>query len=136
MENSILENFKSTGASIAGIGSAVTQADIDIYGYLMHVKDASFKIRTIVSAWETQQREERSMRKCFGFLLLIALSFQALLINTAFFLIGFSIIVVEKWVAVTFIMSVFGEMVGLLYFVMNYLFPKGNISAAKLLKEL
>jgi hypothetical protein len=118
------------------IGDPVTPDQLDIYGKYKKISDKSFRLRTIVQAWNDQQNEDRKMRKAFAIAILIALFLQLLIINAAFFLIGFNIINVPHWVASTFIVSVFTEIISMTMLVLRYLFPKVGTEVMSLIKKL
>src|SRR6266481_8716974 len=100
---------------VKAVGSAVTRQELDAYGRFREIEDRSYKLQRILEAWEGQHREERAMRKTYAAWMLIGLGVQMLLVNAAFFLIGFKMIEVNQWVANTFIMAVFGEIAGMTF---------------------
>jgi len=118
---SLPEDLAST---VQAVGNAVSPDDVDTYGRLRRIEDQSFRLRALVDAWERQQTQERSLRKHYAKWLLRALFAQIVLIDAAFFLLGFGVIEVEKWVATTFIVAAFGELAGMSAIVVKYLFPK------------
>ncbi len=113
-----------------------SSAQIDNYGRLEEIRNRSQKLQIILNTWNTQQTEERNLRRTYAKWLLIALFSQIVLINAAFFLIGFGLMAVEKWVATTFIIAVFFEISALLLVVVNYLFPKVGSELIKLLEKV
>lgn len=122
---------------ISSVGQPLTDINqIDDYERLESIRNRSQKIQIILTTWETQQTEERNLRKTYAKWLLIALFSQILLINTAFFLIGFGFLEIEKWIATTFIIAVFIEISALLLVVVNYLFPKVGTELIKLIENL
>jgi hypothetical protein len=132
------ESILSTSAKekILSVGEHLkNSSQIDDYGRLEDIRNRSQKLQIILNTWNTQQTEERNLRRTYAKWLLIALFTQILLINAAFFLIGFGFMVVEKWVATTFIIAVFFEISALLLVVVNYLFPKVGSELIKLLEK-
>lgn len=122
---------------IISIGESLTDSSqIDDYEKLERIRNRSQKLQIILNTWETQQTEERNLRKTYAKWLLIALFTQIILINAAFFFIGFGFMTVEKWVATTFIVAVFLEISALLLVVVNYLFPKVGSELIKLLEKV
>ena len=121
---------------VTDVGDPITPDDLQVYERLQDVSDRSYKLRTIVDAWGGQNTEERKMRRQFASAILIALFFQILIVNVSFFLIGLGILEVTEWVAQTFIISVFGEIVGMTMLVLRYLFPKIGSDVLELLKNL
>lgn len=110
--------------------------DIDHLERMEDIRNRSRKIKTVLSAWETQQKEERGLRRTYANYLLAALFLQILLINAAFFGIGAGYLVVEKWVANTFIMAVFFEVVALVLVIVKYLFPKVGSEVLNLIEKI
>jgi cation transport ATPase len=119
---------------VIAIGKRVTNEQINKYERIQGIEDRSHKFRTVLQAWENQQEEERKLRKTYANWFLAGLFLQVVLINTAFFFIGFGLLVVEKWLATTFIMAVFIEITALVSVIVNYLFPKGGKSAEDFIK--
>lgn len=122
---------------IISIGNPLTDiSQVDDYGKLEKIRNRSHKLQIILTTWEIQQTEERNLRKTYAKWLLIALFTQIVLINSVFFFIGFGLMVVERWVATTFIIAVFFEISALLLVVVNYLFPKVGSDLLKLLQKV
>ncbi len=99
-------------------------------------RDKSSVLKTVVAAWKDQQKEERTMRGNYARLLLWALFSQIFLVNIAFFLLGFGCLKVDEWTARVFIMAVFGEISGMVFFIVKYLFAKGDDGIMKLIEKL
>jgi hypothetical protein len=118
------------------IGSAVSLQDVATYGQLQEIQDKSFRMRTVVNAWERQQTSERELRSRYAKWLLISLSVQMMFVNVAFFMIGLGYLSVEKWVATTFILTVFGEVAAMTLIVVKYLFPEGASAVLALIERL
>ena len=108
---------------IESIGSRVTNEDIAIYERIRRIEDSSYRLRTVVAAWGKQQTEERNLRSRYAKWLVIVLSLQVVVINIAFFLIGFGLINIEEWVASSFIVSALLEISSMIFVVVRYLFP-------------
>jgi hypothetical protein len=56
--------------------------------------------------------------------------------TSPFFAIGVHWIEVEQWTANTFIMAAFGEMAGMTFFIIKYLFPKVSADVLTTLEKL
>ncbi len=121
---------------VQSIQEPVTSDQLDMYAKWQDVSDKSYKLRTIVKAWEGQNAEERRMRKGFAIAIIIALFAQIIFINVAFCLIGFQKIEVSEWVANVFVVSVFTEIVSMTLLVLRYLFPKIGSEVMNLIKDL
>jgi len=117
------------------IGDPVDSDQIDLYKKWSEIENNTYKIKTIVSAWEKQHTDERVMRKGFARAIIIALFIQIAVINIAFFFIGFSLISVPEWVATTFIIAVFTEIISMTMLVLRYLFPRVGSEIIQLIKE-
>ncbi len=121
---------------IREINDPVVSDELNQYIAKNEVDNRTHKLKTLLAAWESQQDEERSLRKLFAAWILGGLLFQMLLVNVAFFLIGFGWIHVDKWVSTTFIIAVLGEIVGMANIVVKYLFPKQGGEALNLIEKL
>ena len=108
---------------VESLGKPATNEDVTIYERVRRIEDESYELRTIVASWEKQQSDERDLRNRYAKWLVIALFIQIAVINIAFFLIGFGLLTVERWVASSFIVGVFVEVTGMTFVVMRYLFP-------------
>jgi len=121
---------------IIGVGGEVQPKDVDVYGRLREIEDRSYKLRTVLDAWERQQSEERALRQGYAKKILIALLAQMGLVNMAFFALGFRWLSAEPWVANTFIMAVFGEIAAMALVVIKYLFPKVGSDVLSIIEKL
>jgi len=121
---------------VLSVAASVTSVELDTYGKLREIHDRSAKLRTILEAWERQHSEERRLRQTYAKWLLGGLFVQGLLVNFAFFAIGLHWIVVEQWTANTFILAVFGEIAGMAFFIIKYLFPKVSADVLSTLEKL
>ena len=111
-------------SQVLKIGSPLTVDDVDTYLKVRDADDKSYKLRVIVDAWKHQQTEDRRMRRGYAWGLLSIVALQVLVINGAFFLIGFGVITVEPSVLKYFFVSVFGEIAAMTLVILKYLFPK------------
>ncbi|MBF9143748.1 hypothetical protein [Hymenobacter properus] len=129
-------------AQIEEIGEAVhSDSELDekkISGYerVTKAKDQSFKLQTLVGAWQRQNKAERKLRQKVAWCILVALGIQIILVNTTFFLIGFGVIKAEENLAKIFILAVFAEIVAMVLIVLRYLFPRTGNEFLQLIKEL
>jgi hypothetical protein len=121
---------------VKSIGDPVTAIDIDNWVQIREAADKSFRVRTIVSIWQNQQIEERRLRRCFATWLLIVLSIQILFIHVEIFLVGLHLLELERWVATTFVLLVFGHIIAIALIVVKYLFPQVGTDFLRLLEKL
>jgi hypothetical protein len=107
---------------VEDLGRPVTSKDVDVWEKVRDVQDRSYRLRTIVRAWDRQQTQDRQMRERYATWLMIALAVQAGCINVVCILLGAGVLHLEPWTARTFIMSVFAEIAALVLIVVKYLF--------------
>jgi hypothetical protein len=119
-------------AVITQIDGPVTPAQIDAYGKWQDIQDQSYRLRTVLAAWRSQQTQDRNMRQRYANWLMLAMGFQVLAINVVFILMGLNVLAFETWTANTFIMSVFGEIAALVLVVVKYLFARPDDTLLKL----
>lgn len=86
-------------------------------------KDLSTKITSVLETWEKQQKEERGLRKTYAYIFVTILMLQLVAINFAFLMLASGKISLDHWTIRIFIVSVFGEISGMTYVVLRYLFP-------------
>lgn len=121
---------------VLAIGASVSQDEIEVYGRYQEIADRSAKLRTVLEAWERQHTEERQMRQRYARWLLAGMFVQMALVNFAFFAIGWGWLQVDPWVANSFILAVFGEISGMVLFVVKYLFPKVSSDVLATIEKL
>ena len=98
-------------------------------------KNETTLINTILNVWEDQQNAERTLRKEYASCFIWVLALQLVVINVIFVLIGCNILKYEQWTANLFIVSVFGEIVGIVSIIVKYLFTSTNKEMIDLIKE-
>ena len=97
---------------IVSVGPPVTSQDVDTYDRLSQVQSRSEGLRS-----------ERRLRMVYGGALLALLSGQIIAVTTFVFLIGFGVIQADRWVTTTFITGTLGQVSGMTFVVVRYLFP-------------
>ena len=90
----------------------MTAQDVDTYDRLSQVQSRAEGLRS-----------ERRLRMVYGGALLGLLSGQIIAITTFVFLIGFDVIQVDRWVTTAFITGTLGQVSGMTFLVVRYLFP-------------
>jgi len=130
------ESIQLSKDKVASVGEPVSSDDIDTYRQLREIEDRSYQLRAVVGAWETQQTQERMLRRSYAGWLLLLLFLQVIVINIVFFLIGLKYLIVEEWLAKTFIIAVFAEIAAMTLVVVRYLFPKGASDFRDILEKL
>ena len=97
---------------VSSVGTPVTSEDVDTYERLSQIQNRA-----------ARERGERTLRLVYGTALLALLAGQIIAVTMLAFLIGFGIISIDRWVATTFVAGTFGEVSGMAYVVVRYLFP-------------
>ena len=100
---------------VSAIGSPVTSEDLDTYERISEIH-----------ARAARERGERNLRLVYGSALLALLAGQIIAVTTLAYLIGLGIINLDRWVATSFVAGTFGEVSGMAYVVVRYLFPVGG----------
>jgi amino acid transporter len=95
----------------------------------------SFRIQTILGIWKEQQDAERKLRKNYANYFIWILIFQLIIVSTIFILVGCSVLKYKQWVVHIFIISVFGEIIGLVSIIVRYLFTSTSKEMIDLVKE-
>ena len=90
----------------------MTSQDVDTYDRLSQVQARSEGLRS-----------ERRLRMVYGGALLALMSGQIVAVTAFMFLIGFGVIHVDRWVTTTFITGTLGQVSGMTFVVVRYLFP-------------
>ncbi len=97
---------------ISSVGDPVTSEEVDTYERLSQIQ-----------AREAGERGERRLRLVYGGTLLALLSGQIVAVTIFTFLLGFDVINVDRWVTTTFVGGTLGEVSGMAFLVVRYLFP-------------
>lgn len=82
--------------------------------------------RAILEAWESQQNDDRKLRKRYANWLLGLVSIQVFLMSAAFFALGLGYLKFQEVVAEVFMVGTFTEISALVLIVVRYLFPSGS----------
>ena len=97
---------------ISTVGPPVTSEDVDTYERLSRIQ-----------SWEEEERGDRRLRLVYGGTLLALLAGQIIAVTVFAFLMGYGLIHLDRWVTTTFVGGTLGEVSGLAYLVVRYLFP-------------
>lgn len=129
-------------AQVESIGKAIETGEelddkkVSSYERVTKAKDQSYKLVTLVTAWQKQNKAERKLRQKVAWYILIALGIQIIIVNVVFSLMGFSIMDADIDLAKTFILAVFFEIVAMVLIVLRYLFPNVGNEFLQLIKDL
>ena len=107
-----------------GSAAPTTPAEVrpDDINALQAGQDLSHFINGFLDKWSQQQDGDRKLRSIYAGVLIAILLVQIVAINIAFFQIGLGKLRVDHWTARVFIMSVFGELAAMVFFIVKYLF--------------
>ena len=97
---------------VSAVGTPVTAEDVDTYDKLSQIQ-----------ARTDDERGQRQLRIVYGTTLLALLSGQIIAVTVFAFLMGFGTIHIDRWVTATFIGGTLGEVSGMTFLVVRYLFP-------------
>ena len=103
---------------ITSVGAPVTAEDVDTYDRLSQIH-----------AKEDEGRGQRQLRILYGVVLLALLSLQIVAVTAFAYLMGFGYIHIDRWVTATFIGGTLGEVSGMIFLVLRYLFPLSEAKA-------
>ncbi len=112
-----------------------SELSIDDRVKLAKQNNENTRTNTILTLWKEQQDAERNLRRKYANYFIWILAVQLLIINAIFVLIGYKILHYEQWTANLFIVSVFGEIVGIVLIIVKYLFTSTNKDMIELIKE-
>ena len=116
--------------------SPIGEKELDAASKYQAAMDKSQKLRALLAAWENQHKEERAMRKQYAKWLLGAMISQLALVNVTVFLVGNGTLTFDPWVVKIFIVSVFGEVAAMTFWVVKFLFPKMSSDVLGVLEKM
>ena len=124
MTNSPDQPVSNPGTVLAGSVAPTTAAETrpDEVNAVRAGADRSHYINEVVQKWSNQQDSDRQLRWVYAGVLIGILLLQVITVNVAFFKIGGGTLKVDEWTARVFIMSVFGELAAMVFFIVKYLF--------------
>jgi hypothetical protein len=112
----------------------VEPSDVDAILRLRDSDERVSRLRTLIGAWEEQQREERKLRRTYALVLIIILAVELIAIFVAFFFIGTGKLTTPRWVGEGFLLAAFAQSTGLVLVVVKYLFPERSSDVLQLVK--
>jgi len=110
--------------------------DVDNILRVRYADEHISRLKTVIEAWQVQQEEERKLRQQYAKVLISIVAGEIVIIFLAFFLLGFSLISVEKWMAEIFLVGVLAQSSSLILVVLKYLFPDRAIDLRNLLESV
>lgn len=94
------------------------------------------KLNAVLSTWKTAADEELKTRSHYANQLLKLLAIQALVVNIAFFMIGFKCIDIDEVTARVFVVSVFTELAAMVFWIVKYLFSRNDEPVLRLIEKI
>lgn len=101
----------------------MTAADLKILSTKHGLEDKRFKLINVLNIWRKTQKNERKLKKVVAYMILGGLATELIAGNTAFFLIGFGLFKVPEWVAQTFFIGMYAQIISVVLIVVKSLFP-------------
>lgn len=87
-------------------------------------RDKTYKLEFVLGTWKETQEYERKLKQRVANIVFALLGLEVLVGNTAFFFYGFGLINVPEWVAQTFYVGMYVQVIGIVTIVVRSLFPK------------
>lgn len=105
---------------LESVGTPITQEQVDTYASLLETQSLS-----------EERRSNRRLRIIYAGAMLLLFSLQIVAVNVFAFLMGLSVIDLDRWVATTFIGGTLGQVSGMTIVVLKYLFPARSGDTAR-----
>ena len=117
--------FDNPPKAVVAIGDPLTSEQLDAAERITAIQDESWALHEVIGAWRQQQDSERDLRRSYATWMFGALLVESAVASTIIFLLGFSKITLDRWVADVFFVAVFGQVATCLVTITKYLFPIG-----------
>ena len=137
MENSVLDLFSEPTKQMVTMVRPEAVQSIDDLLKIQEATDKSHKLHAILDSWSKQQTEERKLRKLYAICFAILLALQTLIATAVFILAAIGLVSMTESQFNVFFISVFGEMVALVFIVTKYLFHRdGDSNLVEKIKDM
>lgn len=107
----------------AFIKSHVTSGQLETYRVINEIEQKRLKSLRVLGIWEQLQESERRLKTKVAWCILGAMFLELCVGNMAFYLIGSRAIAVDQWLAKTFIIGMYGQIISITVIVVKSLFP-------------
>lgn len=94
------------------------------------LEDQRFQIRAFVSTWEENHKKERELKGKVAMWIFLGLGAEILFGNVAFYQYGVGNMHFPEWVAQTFFVGMYTQIIGIVTIVVRSLFPSKSKSAS------
>lgn len=85
-----------------------------------------YVIINLVETWRKQQIADRALKKKYGIWIMIILIIELIFMASLLIAIGLQILTFDEWVINAFIITTFGQIMGVVYLIVKNLFSSGN----------
>jgi cation transport ATPase len=132
-DEELIENAPEEGASDDEVNSLLDNSQISDYtdteainNYVLVVeaRNKSHKITELTEAWKEYQKSERMLRKNIAYIVFSILSVEIIAGNVFFLFYGLKKITFPQWLATSFFVAMFVQVVSIVIVIINGLFPK------------
>lgn len=127
------QDHEAFGEPDEAVEQALYGAEVADYGNDSEVNnrikmlEAQIKLRKVdelLNTWKDHQKNERQIRTQIARWVFIILSVELLIGNTAFILFGCKVLTFPEWLAVSFFIGMYVQVISVVMVVVNGVFPK------------
>ena len=87
---------------------------------------SDYVITSLVDTWQRQQEEDRKLKSKYGIWVMVLLLSEIIFLGIVFVFIGLGHLVFNELVINAFVLTVFGQIIGIVYIIVKNLFSDGN----------
>lgn len=99
---------------------------IEVSEYDDDFSTGDYVIINLVETWKVQQEADRSLKTKYGKWIMLILALEFIFMSGILVFIGLGKLHFEEWVINAFIVTTFGQIMGVVYLIVNNLFSDGN----------
>ena len=98
----------------------------ELYEYDDEFSTGDYVIINLVETWKEQQTADRDLKTKYGKWIMAILIIEFIFMSAILVLIGLGKLSFEEWVINAFIVTTFGQIMGVVYLIVKNLFSDGN----------
>lgn len=98
----------------------------ELYEYDDDFSTGDYVIINLVETWKEQQTADRDLKTKYGKWIMAILIIEFIFMSAILVLIGLGKLSFEEWVINAFIVTTFGQIMGVVYLIVKNLFSDGN----------
>ncbi len=124
-----VENFNDDDILIEEDTLESLEEDIDYsehYEYDDDFSTGDYVIINLVETWKEQQTADRVLKEKYGKWIMWILALEFIFMSGILIFIGLGKLSFDEWVINAFIVTTFGQIMGVVYLIVNNLFSDGN----------